>query len=106
MSGVGKGAPLSRAAREGFAGCCSVEPQGLLQGFPGYPPPRVLLHGCAGAIRGIAAWMSWGNPKGVLLDGFLEVLLGGCRRELGKGLQSGDPGSAACVPGESQGRVW
>lgn len=52
----------------------------MLHGFPGRLPRRFLLHGCAGAIRGFATWISWGNLKDVLLEGFLEVLLGGYRR--------------------------
>lgn len=52
----------------------------------------MLLHGCAGAIGGFAAWIPWGNLKDVLLDGFLKVLLGGYQRELRRDLQSDYPG--------------
>lgn len=83
-------AEVSRGAGEGFAGWRLVEPRGSAA-WISRRAGEGLLHGCPGEIKGVAAWMSWGDLKRGFLDGCLEVLLGGCQRERGEGLQDDFP---------------
>lgn len=74
------GAPLHSCPGQlgkGLPGAVRCRHRAWLHGSPGHLARRVLLHGCAGPMRGFATWISWGNLNDVLLYVFLEVLLGG-----------------------------
>lgn len=79
----------------------------LLHGFPGALARRVLLHGYAGAIRGFATWIWWGVLKDVLWMDFWRFCSVSIRESWRKVcrvlIQGIEEGSAACVPGESEG---